>query len=121
MHALTGDASIGVTIGLTVVLFGAAAWMLGQALALTWRPAWQVAPYVALLAAAARFASFSLFEGELFAPLGYLIAAVVLAAFAVAAFLATRAAKMVQQYPWLFERSGPFAWRERAPARPGSS
>jgi len=121
MQALTGDASIGVTFGLTVVLFGAAAWMLGQALALTWRALWQIAPYIALLAAADRFASFALFEGELLAPAGFLIDAAVLGAIATAAFLATRAAKMVQQYPWLFERSGPFAWRERAESGPRSS
>ena len=120
MHALTGDSSLGVSFGLTVVLFGAAAWMLGQALAMTWRPARQLVPYVLLLAAADRFGSFALFEGELLAPLGYVLAVVVLGAIALAAFLATRAGKMVQQYPWLFERRGPFAWRQRAAAPPGS-
>ncbi|WP_375731230.1 DUF6867 family protein [Azospirillum sp. B506] len=27
------------------------------------------------------------------------------------------ARRMVNQYPWLYERAGPFAWRERTPAR----
>jgi hypothetical protein len=29
----------------------------------------------------------------------------------------TKARKMVCQYPWLYERSGLFSWRDRNPAR----
>ena len=28
----------------------------------------------------------------------------------------TRARQMARQYPWLYERTGPFSWRERKPA-----
>jgi hypothetical protein len=117
MESLLGE-SPWVFLGLTVVLFGGAAWMMGQALALTWRPAGQLAPYALLLALADRFASFALFEGELLSVSGLVIDALVLGGIALAAFLATRAAKMVQQYPWLFERAGPFAWRQRGPGSP---
>ena len=113
MHALFGGSPF-VFLGLTVVLFGAFAWMLGQALAMTWRSPWQVAPYVLLLAAADRFMNFALFEGELLAAAGFVIDTLVLGAMASAGYLATRAAKMVQQYPWLFERAGPFSWRARS-------
>jgi hypothetical protein len=113
MHALLGG-SPWVFLGLTVIMFGAFAWMLGQALAMTWRPVWQLAPYVLLLAAADRFMTFALFEGELFSASGFPISALMLGAVASAGYFATRAAKMVQQYPWLFERAGPFSWRARA-------
>ena len=27
----------------------------------------------------------------------------------------TRARQMARQYPWLYEQTGPFTWRERGP------
>ena len=99
--------------GLTLVLFVGAAWMMGQALALTWRSPWQLVPYAALLAITDRFLDFALFGGALFAWGAVLLAWIVLAAVAGAGFQATRAGQMVAQYPWLFERSGPFTWRAR--------
>jgi len=113
MAALTGDDSIWVFIGLTVVLCGGASWMMGQAMALTWRPPVHLVLYAALLAAADRFGSFALFAGELLSATGFLLDWAILGAIAFAAFRATQAAKMTQQYPWLFERSGPFGWRDK--------
>src|SRR5262245_251485 len=55
--------SLAVFIGLTVILFGGAAFMTGQALAGTWRPFWHAVPYALLLAAFDRFLIFGLFEG----------------------------------------------------------
>jgi hypothetical protein len=46
-------------------------------------------------------------------PTGYAIDTVVLLAIALSAFYMTRARQMAVQYPWLYERSGPFTWRER--------
>src|SRR5512145_3415732 len=37
--------SLSVFIGVTVIIFGFASFMTGQALAGTWRPIWQVFPY----------------------------------------------------------------------------
>jgi len=102
-------------IGLTVILFGGAAFMMGQALAQTWRPAWQILPYGLLLAAGDRFLSYALFEGVLLSPSGLIIDAAILTAIAWTAYGATRAQKMVCQYPWLYERDGLFGWRERGP------
>ena len=42
-------------IGVTVILFGGCAFMMGQAIADTWRPAWQNVPYGFLLAAGNHF------------------------------------------------------------------
>jgi branched-chain amino acid transport system ATP-binding protein len=105
--------SLWVFVCATVVLFGWAAFMTGQALAQTWRPLWHLVPYSLLLAAGNRFFDFALFGGSLLSPLGYVVAVAVMLGFGIMAFRATRARKMVNQYPWLYERAGPFAWRDR--------
>ena len=59
-----------------------------------------------------------LFGGALLSPVGYLIDAATLAAIGLFAFRFTRAYRMVSQYPWLYERSGLFGWREKDGAAP---
>lgn len=110
MESLLG-ASGAVFIGVTLVLFGGASWLMGQAVAGTWRPVWQTFVYGALLATVDRFFIYALFEGELLAPLPYLVHAAVLIAIALLAFRLTRVRRMVSQYPWLYERAGPLSWR----------
>lgn len=100
---------------LTLLLFGWAAAMTGQALARNWRPVWQVVPYALLLALGDRFLLFALFDGVLLSPAGYAVAALLLFACAVAAYRLTQARRMVAQYPWLYARAGWFGWRERGP------
>lgn len=117
METLLG-APLGVFIGVTLVLFGGAAWLTGQALAGTWRPAWQAFAYAPLLAAVDRFLIFALFEGELLSPWGYLLHALLLLAIMLLAYRVTRARRMVSQYPWLYERAGLFAWRAARPQGP---
>jgi hypothetical protein len=112
MSPLLGGTA-GSFLGMTVVLFGVAAFLTGQATARSWRPSWQILPAALLLAAADRFLLYALFDAELASPGGFLIAAAILAAFAGAAYYVTRAHKMVQQYPWLYQRRGPFGWREK--------
>ena len=106
--------SWGVFIGVAVVLFGFAALMTGQALAQTWRPWWHAIPYSALLGAGAQFIGYALFAGKLVAT-GWLIDFAVLLALASLAYRLTLAHKMVAQYPWLYERAGLFAWRQKSP------
>jgi branched-chain amino acid transport system ATP-binding protein len=105
--------SIGDFIGVTLVLFGGAAFMTGQALAGTWRPMWQMVPYGFLLAAADRFFSFALFEGELLSPLGFVLDAIVIIVIGVFSYRLMLAHKMSSQYPWLYERAGLLNWRTR--------
>lgn len=109
--------SLPVFIGITVVIIGFAAFMTGQAVANTWRPVWQIVFYSVLLGGAARFMIFALYEGELFSLTGYLIDTVTLLGIGLFAYRLTRARKMVQQYPWLYERHGPFGWRPRGEQR----
>ena len=105
--------SIGVFLGLTVVLFGGTAFMAGQALAVTWRPVWQVYPYCLLLGFADRFLTYALFEGKLLILSGYIIDTLILTLICLLAYRITQVRKMVSQYPWLYERAGWFFWRER--------
>ena len=112
MEAISGT-SLPVFIGVTLVLMGFAAFMTGQALAGTWRPLWYAVFYSFLLGFVDRFLIWGLFEGELLTLIGYLVHSVILAAIAVTAYRLTRARKMVTQYPWRYERSGPFSWRQK--------
>jgi branched-chain amino acid transport system ATP-binding protein len=111
-HEFFGS-SLGDFIGVTLVLFGGASFMTGQALAATWRPLWQMVPYGLLLAAADRFFSWGLFGGNLTSLSGFILDAVIIIAVGCFAYRLTLVHKMVNQYPWLYERSGLFAWRVR--------
>ena len=115
MHALIGN-SVWVFLALTVVIAGGTAFLMGQAVARTWRPPWQLLAYAVLLGAADRFLIFALFDGLLLSVAGYLLDTAVLIALAWIAYRSTRTYMMVTQYPWLYERSGPFSWR----AKPGA-
>ena len=119
MQQLVGN-SWAVFVGVTCVLAGGAAWMTGQALALTWRPAWQAAAYALLLTLADRFLIFALFEGRLLSLAGFALDAAVLVAIALAAHRVTLAGQMVKQYPWLYERQGLLSWRRRSAAASGA-
>lgn len=112
MESVLG-ASLGAFVGFTVILAGGAAFLMGQAIANTWRPAWQCIAYGVLLAVVDRFLLFALFGAELLSLTGYLASAAILVGLALVAYRATRARKMAMQYPWLIERTGPFSWRER--------
>ena len=111
------EQALGTTYGVffvvTVFVMGFAAYMTGQAMANTWKPAWQSVGYCFLLGLADRFLTFALFEGELLSFSGYLIDTAVLIAFSLFAFRFTRTGMMVTQYPWLYERDGLLGWRQK--------
>lgn len=98
----------------TVVLGGWVAWMTGRALALTWRPYWQVLAWSLPLGAAVRFIHFALFGGTLLSTHFYLVDLIVVGAIASLGYRFVRARQMTRQYGWLYERSGPLSWREKA-------
>jgi hypothetical protein len=100
----------------TVIMGGSAAWMTGRAIAITWRPTWNVAAYVLLLGLVVRFIHFALFGGTLLSAHYYLVDTAVAMLFAYAGWRYTRTTQMTTQYRWLYERSGPFGWRERRQA-----
>ena len=105
--------SLGVFLLVTVVLGGGAAALAGRAVALTWRPWWQVVVYMLMLGAAVRFIHFALFEGTLLSIHYYAVDALVCMAFGFAGFQAARARRMIAQYPWINEPDGPLRWRRK--------
>jgi len=102
-----------VFFGLTVILVGGCGFLMGQAVARTWRPFWQLVPYSLLLAATDRFLVFALFAGKLLAPAQFVVAATVIFLLAALGFRLTRTDVMVTQYPWLYERKGLLSWRKK--------
>jgi hypothetical protein len=97
----------------TGLIGGGAAWATGKAIAETWRPYHHLVFYMLLLGGAVRFAHFALFEGELLAIASYFADMLYLLAVGTIAWRLTLARRMVTQYRWLYERSGPFTWRKR--------
>ena len=65
--------SFGAFLLVTIVLGGGAALLAGRAIAITWRPVWQIVSYGLILAAAVRFIHFSLFGGTFLSLHYYLV------------------------------------------------
>ncbi len=103
-------------LGITVILFGGCAFMMGQAIADTWRPAWQNGPYSFLLGAGNHFIDCALFSGSWGNWVHYLLNVIVLLAISLFAHRVTLARKVVTQYPWIYDRAGLLSWREKASA-----
>jgi len=107
--------SIPVFVGVTVIMFGGAAWMAGRALALNWKPRWSLLPYGLLLACGARFLTYALFDGQLWSWRGYVVSAVVIGGVMLMAHRLYQVRQMVRQYPWIVEPRGLLSWREKPP------
>ncbi|MBP2228677.1 hypothetical protein J2847_001968 [Azospirillum agricola] len=113
MEHLLG-ASLPVFLGLTVVVFGGFGVLTGQTLAEGWKPASAAVAYSLLLGLGDRFLAWGLFGEPLLSVWGFLVHTAVIGAITLTAHRIAIARRMVNQYPWLYERAGPFAWRERA-------
>ncbi|WP_232628927.1 DUF6867 family protein [Methylobacterium sp. Leaf118] len=98
----------------TVAMGGWAGGMAARALARSWRPYRDCLPALLGVAALVRFIHFALFSGTLLSAQYFLVDALVVLAIGSASFRITRAAQMTTQYRWLYARTGPFTWRERA-------
>lgn len=96
-----------------LLLFGFAAFLAGQAAARQWRSPLQALGYATLLALAARFLIYALFEGRLFSVTGFATDLVLLSTVALVAHRVTHVRCLLVQYPWLYERAGPLGYRER--------
>jgi len=107
------ESSLGVFILVTLVLGGGAAWLTGRAIAITWRPWWQLVGYTLVLGMSVRFLHFSLFGGTLLSPYYYSVDTVLLFIISLFGYAVTRAGQMVSQYHWLIERTGPISWKHR--------
>ena len=113
--------SFGVFVLVTLILGGGAAALAGRAIALTWRPWWQIVAYMLVLGGTVRFFHFALFGGTLLSVHYYVVDSAICMAFGFVGFRAARAAQMITQYRWINQPNGPLRWRRRAPGeRPNS-
>ncbi|MDF2812710.1 MAG: hypothetical protein K0S56_3741 [Microvirga sp.] len=113
------EPSIWLFLLVTVIMGGWAAWMTGRAIAITWRPYWNLILYLLILSAFVRFIHFALFHGTLLSIQFYAVDAAVLLIIGSLGYQYYRARLMTTQYRWLYERTGPFGWRARAPQTNG--
>ena len=98
----------------TVFLGGGASWLMGRAVAGTWRPWWHVAVYALVLGATVRWLHYALFRGTLGSLHYYAVDAIVCLILGFVAFRMTRASQMSTQYGWIIERYGLLRWRRRS-------
>jgi hypothetical protein len=115
LHLFYEEGSSGIFLLVTIVFGGGAAWLSGRAIALTWRPAWQVVIYSLILGGAVRFIHFSLFGGTLLSGHYYLVDSLVCIGLGLVGYRAARVAQMVSHYRWIHQADGPLRWRRRAP------
>lgn len=97
----------------TIVMFGWFAFMTAHGLANTWRPWTHCILYGLLLALGHRTYELMLFAGSLTSVRGFLVDAIYVIGVMLLSYRMTLARKMVRQYPWLYEPSGLFSWREK--------
>lgn len=84
----------------TVILGGGAAYIMGKAIAETWRPLWQVVAYAVLLGLVVRFMHFALFEEVMLSALNFGVDLVVLLVCAITGYFSARRRQMAIQYGW---------------------
>jgi hypothetical protein len=97
----------------TGVIGGGAALLAGRAISATWRPFWHVIAYMAILGAGVRFLHFALYQGDILSLPSYLVDTIFLMAASSISYRMTQVRQMARQYPWLYEQTSPFSWRER--------
>ncbi|AWU97668.1 DUF6867 family protein [Azospirillum ramasamyi] len=115
METILGS-SVPVFVFLTVLVFGGCGVLTGQTLAEGWKPVSSVLAYSLLLGVGDRFLAWGLFGEQLLSLWGFAVHTAVIALITLTAHRIATARRMVNQYPWLYERAGPFAWREKTGA-----
>jgi len=118
---LVWEKSFWVFFILTVLIGGGAAFATGRALALKWRPFHEAIVYACLLGLVDRFLHWGLFldrpldvyKGNILSLQFYLVDTLVLLAICIMAYRLTQAHSMTKQYPWMYERAGPFSWKKK--------
>ena len=98
---------------LTVIMGGGAAFMSGRSLAIGWKSTWLLLGYMLIFGAGLRFIHFALFQDTLTSPLYYITQTLCIIGFAQFGYQATRTNQMTQQYPWLYEKTGPLSWSQK--------
>jgi len=105
--------SFAVFVLVTLILGGAAGWLTGRAIALTWRRPWQIVLYTLLLGLGIRFIHFSVFGGTLLSLHYYAVDTILCMGFAFLGFRTARVVQMTSQYGWINARDGLLRWHRR--------
>ncbi len=111
---LVSETNFWIFFFLTCVFGAGAAFLVGRTQAQLWRPIGATIVYMLLLGVAVRFCHYALFNESLIAPYYFAIDTVVLLAAALIGYRMRRAEQMTTQYSWMYERTGPLSWREKA-------
>ncbi|MGA8157926.1 MAG: DUF6867 family protein [Rhodoplanes sp.] len=90
-----------VVLLVSVIFGGGCAWLAARAIALTWRPRWQLVFYMFILGLAVRFLHYALFERALLDPLYYAIDTGILLVIGLSGYRYTRRQQMARQYGFL--------------------
>lgn len=114
--AMVLGSSVPVFVFLTLLVFGGFGVLTGQTLAEGWKPASSAVAYSLLLGVGDRFLAWGIFGEQLLSVYGFVVHTLVIGAITLAAHRIAIARRMVNQYPWLYERAGPFGWRDRVGA-----
>ena len=101
-------------LGVTVVLFGFAAYATGKAVASKWQPWWYCIGYSALLGLFDRFIQYALFAGVLNSYAAYIVDTAIIFLISLVSYRLTKVYKMIHQYPWLYQRAFIFFWQNKA-------
>lgn len=111
---LIWEVSFGSFLLVSVALAGAGAYLTGRAVARQWQSAAHLVVYMLLLAGAARFIHFALFQGTLLSLHYYLVDLAVLLGIAFLGKRLTRARQMARRYGFIYERTGALTWARKA-------
>jgi hypothetical protein len=112
---LVSETNFWIFFFLTCVFGAGAAFLVGRSQAHKWRPIRTTLIFMLLLGVAVRFCHYALFNETLLQPYYFAVDCLVLIAAALLGYRMRRAEQMTTQYSWLYEKTGPFSWRERAP------
>lgn len=91
----------------------AGAWMVGKSIATDWKSIVNLVFSILLLGCGARFLHYALYEAQFVSLDRYLVDTAVLMVFGFLGYRYHRTKQMTTQYPWLYEKASPFAWKDR--------
>lgn len=101
----------------TLLIGGWTAWMTGKGVAESWGQVWpHLIIYTLILGIGVRFVHHALFYGTMFNLHYYIVDTIYLMILSFLGFRYTRTNQMATKYYWLYEKSGPFAWKAKAGA-----
>ena len=99
----------------TIVIGGWTAWRTGKGVADGWGAIWpHVVLYTLILGIGIRFVHHALYDGTMFSLHYYVVDTIFLMVMSILGFRHTRASQMSTKYYWLYEKSGPFAWKKKS-------